>query len=416
MGDLEKNRDTSNENKLARRNFLKVGTAAGVGALVVPQVMQQVKAAETAAATNNAAAATSTAATAATTEEPKKLTMKQVMKVAREKMYPICRVCPECDGVACAGEVPGMGGIGSGQGFRNNYKALQEIDLVMRTFHDVTKPELPVNIFGHEISMPLMSAVTGGVTYNMGGKMTEYDYINSILGGCLDAGTLGWAADGIGDDLEVFKTRMDVLKQYGGKGIVVIKPKAQDEIIKRIKLAEEAGALAFAIDIDSAGRAARALPGQIVEPKTPKQLEEIAKSTNLPFIIKGIMTVDEAKQAVDVGAKGIVVSNHGGRVLDYTPATATVLPDIAAAVKGKVLLLVDGGVRRGYDVLKMVALGADACLMGRPLVRAAHGAGKDGVSLLLKTVRNELTDSMVLTGVASAKNVPSSVIVRKGQA
>jgi isopentenyl diphosphate isomerase/L-lactate dehydrogenase-like FMN-dependent dehydrogenase len=388
----------------ARRNFIKAGMVAGVGALITSFIASPAEAAnQTAAAGASGAAAPAGAP---------KLKMGDVLRIAREKLYPLCRVCPECDGVACAGEVPGFGGIGSGQSFRNNYEALKRMELVMRTFHDVKKPDLSMDIFGHKLSMPVMSAVTGGVTYNMGGKMTEEEYVTSILGGCVDAGTLGWAADGIGDKMEVFERRLGILKQFGGKGIVTIKPKTNEEIIKRIRLVEEAGALAFGVDIDSAGRAARAVPGQTVEPKTPKQLAELAKSTQLPFIIKGIMTVEEAKLAVEVGARGIVVSNHGGRVLDYTPATATVLPEIAQAVKGKILILVDGAVRRGTDVLKYLALGADACLCGRPLIRGAHGGGREGVALMLNAIKQELQDSMVLTGVASARKVPANIVVK----
>jgi isopentenyl diphosphate isomerase/L-lactate dehydrogenase-like FMN-dependent dehydrogenase len=400
-------KDMHDNESATRRNFIKAGMVAGVGALLSPLLVKSAQAAA------EAAPAAAPAAAAAAAGEKPKLKIGDVLRVAREKLYPICRVCPECDGVACAGEVPGMGGIGSGQAFKNNYNALNKIDLVMRTFHDVKKPDLTTTLFGHKLSMPVTSAVTGGVTYNMGGKMTEEEYVTAILGGCLDAGTLGWVADGIGDKMDVFERRIAVLKnKFGGNAIVTIKPKLNDEIIKRFRLAEEAGAIAVAIDIDSAGRAARAVPGQTVEPKTPRQLAELAKSTKLPFIIKGIMTVEEAKIAVDVGARGIGVSNHGGRVLDYTPATATVLPAIADAVKGKVTILVDGAVRRGQDVLKYLAMGADVCLCGRPLVRGAHGAGRDGVALMMNIMKNELTVAMTLTGVPSVKNVPANVITK----
>ena len=399
-----------NDTDATRRNFIKAGMVAGAAALLTPVLA---KTAQAAAPVDAAAPAAAAPAAAAPAAPGAKLKMGDVLRVAREKLYPICRVCPECDGVACAGEVPGMGGIGSGQAFKNNYNALARIELVMRTFHDVKKPDLTTTLFGQKLSMPVTSAVTGGVTYNMGNKMTEEEYINSILGGCLDAGTLGWVADGIGDKMEVFERRISVLKtQFGGKGIVTIKPKTNEEIIKRIRMVEEAGGVAVAIDIDSAGRAARAVPGQTVEPKTPKQLAELVKSTSLPFIIKGIMTVEEAKIAVEVGARGICVSNHGGRVLDYTPATATVLPAIAAAVKGKTTILVDGAVRRGQDVLKFLALGADACLCGRPLVRGAHGAGRDGVALIMNTIKDELTVAMTLTGVADVRKATSNIIAK----
>lgn len=392
-----------NDKALDRRNFLKGGVAVGMGAMLA------------AVATKEAQAATAPAVTAAPAPAAPapgaKLTMGDVLRVAREKLYPLCRVCPECDGVACAGEVPGMGGIGSGKGFKNNYNALAEIELVMRTFHDMTKPQMSVDLYGYKLDMPVMSAATGGVTYNMGNKMSNNDYIDAIFGGCLDAGSLGMAADGIGDSLDTYQARLNILKnKYGGKGMVTIKPKAQDEIIKRIRLIEDSGAIAFAIDIDSAGRAARALPGQIVEPKTARQLAEIANSTKLPFIIKGVMTVQEAKIAVDVGAKGIVVSNHGGRVLDYTPASVTVLPAIADAVKGRTTIFFDGAVRRGTDVLKCLALGADCCLIGRPLVRGAHGGGREGVALMMSQFRRELMDAMVLTGTQDVRNVSRDII------
>ncbi|HOJ43765.1 MAG TPA: alpha-hydroxy-acid oxidizing protein, partial [Syntrophorhabdaceae bacterium] len=208
-----------------------------------------------------------------------------------------------------------------------------------------------------------------------------------------------------------FEIRLKAVQKYNGKAIVTIKPRTQDEIIKRIRMIEKAGALAFAIDIDSAGRAARALPGQTVEPKTPKQLKEIARSTKLPFIVKGIMTVEEAEMAIDSGAAAIVVSNHGGRVLDYTPGVAEVLPKIADKVKGKTIIFADGTIKYGADVLKMLALGADAVLSGRHLLRGAVGGGKEGVALMLNKMKSELIDSMVLTGTSDVKKVSRKIIV-----
>ncbi|HPU29362.1 MAG TPA: alpha-hydroxy-acid oxidizing protein [Syntrophorhabdaceae bacterium] len=348
-------------------------------------------------------------------DEPKNqpLKIEDVLKKARERLYPKCRVCHECDGVACAGEVPGMGGIGSGQSFKNNFIALQKIQLNMRTFHDVKKVNTSITLWGEKLSLPVLAAPTGGTTYNMGlkGKMTDDEYIDAILGGCIMAGTIGFAADGIGDPIEVFEIRLKAVKKYNGKAIVTIKPRTQDEIIKRIKMIEQAGALAFAIDIDSAGRAARALPGQTVEPKTPKQLKEIARSTKLPFIIKGIMTIEEAEMAIDSGAAAIVVSNHGGRVLDYTPGVAEVLPKIADKVKGKTIIFADGAIKYGTDVLKMLALGADAVLSGRHLLRGAVGGDKEGVALMINKMKSELIDSMVLTGTSDVKKVNRKIIV-----
>jgi isopentenyl diphosphate isomerase/L-lactate dehydrogenase-like FMN-dependent dehydrogenase len=388
---------------LSRRDFIKNIAVGAAGAVAFASL-----------AKNEVAAAAEAVKPATTAEKPKAPALKldDVLKVAREKLYPRCRVCPECDGVACAGEVPGMGGIGSGKSFKNNYTSLAKIELHMRTFHDMKKPDTSITLWGEKLSLPILSAATGGTTYNMGlkGKMTDAEYIDAMLGGCRMAGTCGLAADGIGDPLDVFEIRLKAVSRYNGKAIVTIKPKTQEEIIKRIRLIEQAGAFAFAIDIDSAGRAARAVPGQTVEPKTLKQLREIARSTKLPFIIKGVMTVDEAEMALEAGAAGIVVSNHGGRVLDHTPGTADVLQKIAAKVKGKTVIFADGAVRYGTDVLKMLALGADAVLVGRPLLRGAVGGGKEGVALMINKMKNELVDSMVLTGTADVKKVSKSIL------
>lgn len=100
--------------------------------------------------------------------------------------------------------------------------------------------------------------------------------------------------------------------------------------------------------------------------KTVEELKEIISYAGVPFILKGIMTVNGAKKALEAGAAAIVVSNHGGRVLDQCPATAEVLPEIVEAVGGKMTILVDGGIRSGMDVFKALALGADGVLIGRP--------------------------------------------------
>ena len=137
--------------------------------------------------------------------------------------------------------------------------------------------------------------------------------------------------------------------------------------------AEQASAPAVGIDIDGAGLATMAMKGQPVGPKTVGELKEIIQSTELPFILKGIMT-DEAIKAVEAGAADCGFQPRG-RVLDCTPGVAHVLPEIVSAVKGEVVIFADGGVRSGIDILKLIALGADSVLIGRPLAIAAVGGG-----------------------------------------
>ncbi len=137
---------------------------------------------------------------------------------------------------------------------------------------------------------------------------------------------------------------------------------------------------------------------------------QVAQAAGLPFIVKGVMTVEGAKKALEAGAWGIVVSNHGGRVLDHTPATCEVLPEIAAALKGRLQIFVDGGVRTGVDVFKMLALGADGVLIGRPLVTAAYGGGAEGVRLYMEKVIGELRDTMKMTGCATIAHITGEKI------
>lgn len=332
----------------------------------------------------------------------------EVKKTAKEKLKPYCRVCPVCNGVVCAGEVPGMGGVGTGSSFKANIEALNRYKLNLSTIHEVRQPDTEAEIFNEKLSLPVMAAPITGTTYNMGGAITEDVYCEEVITGSIMAGTIGWTGDGA--DPLMYGSGIEAIKKNNGKGIPIIKPRAQDEIIKRIRLAEEANAIAVGIDIDGAGLITMALKGQPVSPKSPKEIEEIVRATNLPFILKGIMTLREAQIAYELGVKAIVVSNHGGRILDHTLGVAEVLPEIADKLKGKITIIADGGIRSGVDVLKLLALGADAVLIGRPVVIAVFGNGREGLKLYFETIKNELSQAMLLTGVNSVKNVPRDIL------
>lgn len=123
------------------------------------------------------------------------------------------------------------------------------------------------------------------------------------------------------------------------------------------------------------------------------------------LLLKGILDVDDARQAVDAGADGIVVSNHGGRQLDGVSATAAALPDIAAAVAGRIEVLVDGGIRSGIDLFRALALGANGALIGRPWVWALAAGGQAGMARMLASFRDELRIAMALTGVTRMADI-----------
>ena len=332
---------------------------------------------------------------------------------AREQLKGFCRVCPVCDGRACAGEVPGMGGVGTAGAFKANMDALARVKLNLRTIHAVKEPDMSLTLWGRTLAMPILVAPITGSSYNMGGKMTEEDFIAEMVAGALQAGTLCMTGDGA--DPTMFGSGIKAGKANNGASIAIIKPRTQDMIKDHLRTAEEAGLLATGMDVDGAGLVTMAMKGQPVGPKTPAELREVIGATRLPFIVKGVMTVDEAEAAVAAGAAAIVVSNHGGRVLDFTPGAAEVLPAIAARVKGKAIIFADGGVRSGADVLKLLALGADAVLVGRPMVVAAFGGGREGVALVLNQLRNELLQAMLLTGTADAKQVPATILHNDGR-
>lgn len=142
-----------------------------------------------------------------------------------------------------------------------------------------------------------------------------------------------------------------------------------------------------------------------------QDLEWIREFWDGPMVIKGILDAEDAKDAVRFGADGIVVSNHGGRQLDGVLSTARALPDIADAVKGDLKILVDSGIRNGLDVVRMLALGADACMIGRAYIYALAAAGEAGVSHLLELLEKEMRVAMTLTANAKVSDIDRSALV-----
>jgi 4-hydroxymandelate oxidase len=132
--------------------------------------------------------------------------------------------------------------------------------------------------------------------------------------------------------------------------------------------------------------------------------------TKLPVVLKGILDPDDAALAIDAGAAAIIVSNHGARNLDTTPATIDALPAVAARVAKRVPVLVDGGIRRGTDILKAIALGADATLIGRPHCYGLAVGGAEGVSRVIQILVDELRMAMMLTGRANIRSVDATVL------
>ncbi len=341
-------------------------------------------------------------------EEPE-ISMDSINLSAREKFKKICHVCPVCDGENCPTGVPGMGGIGTGESFRQNLKALRKYKITTRVIHDITEPDTTISFLDMKLTMPVMAApITGSVT-NMGGAIDELEYNRSVVRGCRKFGTLAFVGDGASP--EKYKIGLQALSEEGGMAVPVFKPRADNsEIFKRIQAAEDAGAVAVGMDIDAVVFKTMAMKNQLVSPKSLSELKEIVASTKLPFIFKGIMNVHDAELAVESGASGIILSNHGGRVLDEMAGSMDLLPEIVSKVKGKTIIMIDGGFRTGVDIIKAVALGADAVLIGRPIAIAAVGMGQKGTHYYLRHLKKDLEKTMILTGCKTIADITEEII------
>jgi isopentenyl diphosphate isomerase/L-lactate dehydrogenase-like FMN-dependent dehydrogenase len=148
---------------------------------------------------------------------------------------------------------------------------------------------------------------------------------------------------------------------------------------------------------------------------TWEALQWLTSLSHLPLVVKGILTGEDARRAVEHGAAGIVVSNHGGRQLDGTQATSDVLAEVVDAVAGAAEVFVDGGIRRGSDVLKALALGARAVLVGRPYLWALAAGGQAGVEHMLSLLREELDLDMALAGRPTIESIDRSLVVGSGK-
>jgi len=341
--------------------------------------------------------------------KPVKLTHKILHDNARKLFGLVCKVCDVCDGKDCPAGVPGMGAVGTGASFRANIEALEQYKINVRSIHDVKEADTSCELFGASLSCPVLAAPITGMNLNLGGALPEEEYARIVTSGCKKAGSLGTVGDGALP--KMYHAGLSAIAECGGFGVPIFKPRADFEAIKeRIEASARVGCLAVGMDVDAAAFLTMDLMQQPVETKSVGQLREIIELTDLPFVIKGVMTVWDAVAAIEAGAAAIVVSNHGGRVLDNMPGALHVLPDIVSVAKGKVKVLVDGGIRSGADVLKCLALGADAVLIGRPIAVAALGGGIEGVEFYINSIRKELQNSMILTGCRSIEDIRPDVV------
>lgn len=333
----------------------------------------------------------------------------EILKNARECSGPYCKACPVCNGMACRTQVPGPGGKGTAATMLRNYQKWQEVCINMDTICENAPIDTTFTLFGRKFAAPIFAAPVGAMKLHYGDKYDDLTYNDILVSSCAQAGIAAFTGDGTNP--AVMEAAVNAIGENHGAGVTTIKPWNQELVMQKMDMAKKCGAWAIAMDIDGAG-----LPflKNLTPPagsKTVEQLKEIADYAGVPFILKGIMTAKGAEKAVKAGAKAIIVSNHGGRVLDQCPATAEVLPEIAEALKGSgVKILVDGGIRTGVDVFKALALGADAVLICRPFVTAVYGGGEEGVKCYIDKIAAELADTMQMCGAHSLAEITRDMV------
>ena len=330
--------------------------------------------------------------------------MENYKELAKSKMTK-CRVCKECNGIVCAGETPGCGGKGNGSTFIRNVSKLKDVVVNMNVISSNEEVSTETDFFGEKVKLPVYVAPIGNILVHYGAEMSEYDYTKALVDGC---GKDSIVFSGDGQNVDVL---MDPLKAASDGWIVpTIKPWENEEMIKRIEMVKTSNCKVICSDLDAGGLVALKKGTPKVEFKTVEQLKEIVECAGIPVIFKGIMTKEAALKCLEAGASGIVVSNHGGRVLQDACSTIEVLEEIAKAVDGKMKVFVDGGFRSGSDIFKALALGADGVLIGRPFSIAAIGNGALGVKDYLDTLQEELKDTMMMCGCHKISDIKRSCV------
>jgi 4-hydroxymandelate oxidase len=326
---------------------------------------------------------------------------------------------------------------------RENRAAFERLSLAYRVMVDVSRREMATTVLGQPVAMPVLTAPTafhclacpeGELATVRAAGAAGTIMILSTLSNTRVEDVVAAASGPVWFQLYVYRDRQ-----------------ATEGVVRR---AEAAGCRALVLTVDAPllGRRERDIrnrfrlpPGLAVANMLPEGYGELPQAaadsglaayfatlldpaltwrdvawlrsiTHLPVLVKGIVRPDDALRAVEAGAAGIVVSNHGGRQLDTSPATIDVLPEIAEALDARghrIELLLDGGVRRGTDVLKALALGAKAVLVGRPVLWGLAANGAAGAALALRMLRDELDLAMALAGAPTLADVTRDLVRRR---
>lgn len=296
---------------------------------------------------------------------------------------------------------------------RWNREAFRELPLSPRVLNDVSTLDTRITILEQELAHPILLAPVAahGVAHPEGEVATALGARAARAGMVLSSYTSKPVEDVVATQVSPLWFQLYVQEKEHTR-----------ELVARVC---ESGCSALCVTVDTPvggarDRQARAkfdfpqLPYRVVQPGdnpcTWDDIEWIREVSTLPVLLKGLLHPDDAELAIQAGVDGIMVSNHGGRNLDTVPATIDVLPRIVDQVDGRVPVILDGGIRRGTDVLKALALGASAVMIGRPGIYGLAVGGAEGVTAVIDILRTELELAMKLTGRPSIESIDRSVI------
>jgi isopentenyl diphosphate isomerase/L-lactate dehydrogenase-like FMN-dependent dehydrogenase len=273
------------------------------------------------------------------------------------------------------------------------------LQVELRTI-DAAEASTETELFGVSFSTPVMVTALSGLDKTCPNGMVE------TARGAAAAGAIMWS--GIGSEEE-----LEALIGTGAKVIKIIKPYAdQDLIFKKIAHAEKAGVLALGMDTDFVfgGRRRKGFAMEYpVSPKTLSDIKSFVKAAGVPFILKGILSEQDAEKALEAGAGGIVVSHHQG-IIDSAVPPLKILPRIARVINNRIPIFVDCGIVKGMDAFKALALGAKAVGIGKAVMKGLAAEGAAGVQKVLETITEELRWAMNLTGSSDPGHIDPAVI------
>lgn len=321
------------------------------------------------------------------------------------KLEGICSVCRVCNGFECADLVPGIGSKGNGGGFKRNLRALESYAIIPDPLKYLDNINTGTDLFGIPLDLPVLPAPISNMKRNMKGILKEEEYNRFVLLGAKKAGTIGCIAQSeYESDGENIEYLTGPLRDVFGHGIPFLNPYyGQKTTLKNIEKVFETGVKIAGLSIDLKDG-----PGAFF--MDHNGLAGIIERSPIPIIVKGILSTETTIRAIEAGAKGIVLSNRGGRLLENLPSAFEVLQSLKEKIDYDTIIIVDGGIRSGEDVFKAVALGADIVLIGRPIFIFVAAAGDDGVPFYLNKIKNELQQAMLLAGSKTVSEINSLMV------